>query len=118
MIDLNKGKGNVTVVFSKWTGLLCALMRPSCPRPFSSDAHLMNLQPSGSCRGGAVFMWARGPVFMFLPLLEGYTCAAREVKATAPCRFKTHPYVTGLPHLRFYAGSPLISSKGHRIGSL
>mmetsp|Transcript_8962 Transcript_8962/g.26850 ORF Transcript_8962/g.26850 Transcript_8962/m.26850 type:complete len:941 (-) Transcript_8962:2021-4843(-) len=33
-------------------------------------------------------------------------------------RFKTHPYVTGLPHLRFYAGAPLISSKGHRIGSL
>ncbi len=34
------------------------------------------------------------------------------------CRFKTHPYVVGLPHLRFYAGAPLISSRGHRLGSL
>ena len=33
-------------------------------------------------------------------------------------RFNTLPIVTGAPHLRFYAGAPLITPSGMRIGSL
>ncbi|GHA77588.1 GAF domain-containing sensor histidine kinase [Pontibacter akesuensis] len=33
-------------------------------------------------------------------------------------RFNTNPFVTGEPKVRFYAGSPLISSSGHKLGTL
>lgn len=32
--------------------------------------------------------------------------------------FSTNPRVIGLPHVRFYAGVPLISPKGHAVGAL
>jgi hypothetical protein len=34
------------------------------------------------------------------------------------CRFAENPLVLHEPHIRFYAGAPLISSTGHRLGSL
>lgn len=33
-------------------------------------------------------------------------------------RFHDHPMVAGAPHVRFYAGAPLIAPSGHRVGSL
>jgi diguanylate cyclase (GGDEF)-like protein/PAS domain S-box-containing protein len=33
-------------------------------------------------------------------------------------RFAAHPLVIGEPYIRFYAGIPLITPKGHRIGTL
>lgn len=33
-------------------------------------------------------------------------------------RFHDYPNVTGDPHIRFYAGVPLVTKKGHRIGTL
>ncbi len=33
-------------------------------------------------------------------------------------RFYDHPSVLGSPHVRFYAGAPLVLSSGHRIGTL
>jgi GAF domain-containing protein len=33
-------------------------------------------------------------------------------------RFRTNPMVTTAPHIRFYAGSPLMSPEGFKIGTL
>ena len=33
-------------------------------------------------------------------------------------RFQTYPSVTGAPNVRFYAGAPLISRAGHKLGTL
>jgi PAS domain S-box-containing protein len=33
-------------------------------------------------------------------------------------RYATHPLVTGQPHIRFYAGTPLITAEGHVLGTL
>ena len=38
--------------------------------------------------------------------------------AFADARFATAPIVAGPPHLRFYAGAPLVAPNGFRIGSL
>lgn len=38
--------------------------------------------------------------------------------ATSDDRFARNPLVTGEPHIRFYAGAPLIDQKGHAIGTL
>ncbi|GAB7191364.1 GAF domain-containing sensor histidine kinase [Kineococcus sp. NUM-3379] len=38
--------------------------------------------------------------------------------ATRDPRFAASPLVTGEPHVRFYAGAPLVSPAGHALGSL
>lgn len=38
--------------------------------------------------------------------------------ATLDARFSENPLVVGEPHIRFYAGMPLVSAEGHRYGTL
>ena len=51
-----------------------------------------------------------------------HTIAGRELMIVpdlcADARFRENPLVSGEPHIRFYAGMPLVSPEGHALGTL
>ena len=50
-----------------------------------------------------------------------YDCGRRcvpDLLRVICCRFLAHKAVTGLPHIRFYAAAPIVSSSGQRLGAL
>ena len=49
-------------------------------------------------------------------ILQDGPCIVRD--ALDDNRFRTNPMVTSDPHIRFYAGSPLMSPEGFKIGTL
>lgn len=61
---------------------------------------------------------SRTPSFCAWTLLPRSPEVLVVMDAHADARFRANPAVTDAPHVRFYAGAPLVSSNGKRLGSL
>ena len=62
---------------------------------------------------------AQNAIVIPLWQLDTYVAVADSVRdATLDPRFAASPLVTGEPHIRFYAGAPLITAAGYRLGML
>jgi len=68
-----------------------------------------------SCVGLAAGETSRDVAFCDHTIRQARTMVIPD--ATADPRFRDNPLVTGEPFIRFYAGAPLISPDGYRLGS-
>jgi diguanylate cyclase (GGDEF)-like protein len=69
-----------------------------------------------ACIGMPVSEVPRKDTFCKLTIREAEPVVVADT--TKDPRFSDSPYVTGEPHIRFYAGVPLRTSDGHAIGTL
>ena len=69
-----------------------------------------------SCQGLSVSETPRDVSFCGHAILEGAVMVVPD--ATKDPRFADNPLVTGEPNIRFYAGQPIESSDGSRLGTL
>jgi signal transduction histidine kinase/CheY-like chemotaxis protein len=58
----------------------------------------------------------RSLAFCNYPVAQKQTFIVPDLAADP--RFQGHLFVSGEPHVRFYAGAPLLSAEGHALGSL
>ena len=66
--------------------------------------------------GLAAREFPRGHSFCAWTILADDVLAVEDLSRDA--RFSDNPLVAGAPHLRFYAGAPLVTSEGYRVGAL
>ena len=63
--------------------------------------------------------WSRKDAFCAHTILQKDSASVFQVHDTIQDpRFCRNPFVTGESKIRFYAGAPLVSSEGHRLGAL
>lgn len=69
-----------------------------------------------SCTGLDVKETGRDVAFCAHAILQNDVLVVPDARADA--RFRDNPFVTGAPHIRFYAGAPLISGDGFKLGTV
>ena len=69
-----------------------------------------------SALGFAVPELPRADAFFDYAIARGKVFEVRD--ASRDPRFQQHPWVAGAPHIRFYAGVPIVAPDGHVVGSL
>ncbi|PRP78345.1 multi-sensor hybrid histidine kinase [Planoprotostelium fungivorum] len=77
-----------------------------------------NRQWFKACIGLDVSETSRDVAFCAYAILSGTTDLLLIPDARCDERFRDNPLVTGPPHIRFYAGAPLISTEGYALGTL
>ena len=68
------------------------------------------------CFGGDIPAAPRGDSFCTHTILSDATMVVPDTLLDR--RFRDSPFVSGRPHVRFYAGHPLTDEDGHRLGAL
>ena len=84
-------------------------------------AHVGTMELGAECMFASRGLGA-GKVFPRQKTFDAHTLLSKEdlmivPDATKDPRFKDNGAVTGPPHIRFYAGAPLVSPEGYRLGT-
>jgi diguanylate cyclase (GGDEF)-like protein len=69
-----------------------------------------------SALGFTVSETPRSHAFFDYAMRRGKVFEVRD--ASRDPRFEQHPWVAGAPHIRFYAGAPIVAPNGHVVGSV
>ena len=104
---------------------LCQLLCCAQHNLLHASSQRGDIKTRPSCH---LFKKYKGPL-RHLSLLKLCTCSApalrshschwlHEQSCYVDCRFADNKVVTGPPNIVFYAGAPLVSSRGHVIGAL